>query len=1247
MAVGSARGARAASAYDALLATEGARLAAHPGEPAAVSALAILAGLDELVPPPALEAALRPAVAPGAHPLVAAQAAFTLAHLLDQRGETREAAALRAPLGLFAHWFVIGPFGEGRPSFGARFPPETERAPPEVGHTYPGKLREVGWRAADAAVRDGVLYLDGMLRPDTQAVAYAVLYVRSDRARAAALRLGSAGPIKVWWNGAEVLARDVVRPAVLDQDAVGVRMARGWNRLLIKTVVTDNAWRLYARLTEPSGAPLPVFETRGTMPEGAGAASRSRTGQARAAAIPVATLDALLAARTARPGKGAAAAAAWLDRGRALSWLAPRDRDAHAAADAFQRALALAPPAALSLPVLLAAAEAADSDDERRRFLERGLALRDTGRDALSPAWQAFLLTRLGELARTERRDSRAHERWQEALAVDPTCWPATLSLAEADSDAGLPLAALVRLEALPPAVQALPRVRRAAARLYEAAGRRRETDRVLEALARERRVDVDLLHQLAGRARARGDGGEARARLAAAAALRPDLPSMEVELGRLFEGAGEQQRARSTLEAVAARLPDDPGTLVAVGKLLHRLGDAAGAIERLRAALTLRPQDPELKRYLDRLTTGERGDGSASDELARRYAEDARALVPPAGQAAPPESAVVLLDRRVVRVHRNGLSRTFAQRVVQVVTDRGASENNEFAIHYTPGTEQVDVRQARVYRRDAAGVLTVLEATDRSDEDLSEPWYGLYYDNRAEVVRFEGLRPGDVLEIQYLVDDVGSENQLADYFGDLQYVADTIPKRRWDYTLIAPKSRAIHTNQPVLPRLERAITEEKDDRIYHFAAKDVAKVDSEPAMPGLGESAPYLHVSTYATWAEVGAWYWRLVEEQLIPDEEVRKTARGLVTRAMTDADRVRAIYDFVVASTRYVGLEFGIHGFKPYKVSQVLSRRFGDCKDKASLMIALLREVGVDAELVLVRTRRGGRLDPQPASLAIFDHAIVYVPKLDRYLDGTAEFAGFSELPDEDQGVMVLRVSPGGGGTLTETPIFPSTDSRVERRWNAVLAASGDATVEEQLSIRGQAAPNWRTHYQTAGERAERYGRVWTGRFPGARLTSVDMPRIADRNAPVTVRAQIAVPRFGRLTAGGALQLPVTGRDGDYVRTYARLSARRQDLVLAYPWQHEEELVYKLPPGWRLAQGTPPPRTIESPFGRFAFTIDLEGTLVRVKSALDVTRARIAADDYLRFRSFLGEIDAALAQPLVIEPPSAVNESEKARAR
>ena len=1230
----------APSAYEETLARAGARLAADVKAPQAIAALAELAELDENVAPAALEAALRPALAAGAHPLVAAQAAYFLAHLLDERGAHDEAAALRGRLGFLAHPFVIGPFGEGRASFATAFPPEGEPAAPDLSRRYPGKAREVAWRAGDAALRDGALLLDGMLRPDDQAVAYVVAFVRSDADRPAALRIGSPGPIKAWVNGAPVLARDVLRPAALDQDAAPIWLGRGWNRILIKTVVVDGAWRLYARLTDPAGAPLRGATEPGVPPPGAPWASARK----RPANPKVVSLDTLLERRAELAEPGVRAAEAWLDLARELAWIAPRDREAHAGAAAVARSLAARP----SLGALLVAAQAADTDDERRRDLERALELAaGRGADAAaigaeaSPAWQSLLLARLGELARTGRREARARAAFREALTIDPACWPAALAMADEESDAGLPLAALGRVEALPPPVRVLPRVRRTVARLYEAAGRRADSDRMLALLATERGVEVDLLHQLSTRARARGELAEARARLAAAAALRPDLPSIAVELSRLEEGAGDNAAALSALTAAAARLPDDPPTLTALGKLLHRLGRPAEALDRLRAALALRPQNPELKRYVDRLAAGEHGDPSDADDLARRFAEDARTLVPaaPPTAAATGDTALVLLDRRVVRVHQNGLSRTFAQRVIQVLTEQGAEDNKEFDVHYTPGSEEVDIRQARIYRRDPRGAIEVLEATDRSDEDLSEPWYGLYYDNRAEVVRFEGLRPGDVVEIQYLVDDVGSENQMSDYFGDLEFIAETIPKQRWDYTLIAPVGRPIHTNRPKLSGLERSESIEGSDRLTRFSAANIAKVDAEPAMPGAAETAPYLHVSTYATWGEVGTWYWHLVEDQLSADDDIRRTAGALVTPGMSEEARVQAVYDFVLQNTRYVGLEFGIHGYKPYKVTQVLARRFGDCKDKASLMVALLREAGVEAQLVLVRTRRGGRLDPEPASLAIFDHAIVYVPDLNRYLDGTAEFSGMSELPAEDQGVMVLRVGPGGG-VLAETPILPSGASRVERRWDVAIEASGDARIDESLSIRGQAAPNWREHYQAPGERADRYGRVWDGRFAGARLASVTMPGIGDREAPVTVRASVSVPRFGQATGDKAIELPVSGRDPDFVRTYARLSARRQDLVLAYPWQHDEELTYHLPPGWRLLPGglgRDAAREIASAFGRFHLDVSADGDVVRVRSFLDVARARIAPDEYPRFRAFLGEIDAAIAERLIVGPGGA----------
>jgi len=262
---------------------------------------------------------------------------------------------------------------------------------------------------------------------------------------------------------------------------------------------------------------------------------------------------------------------------------------------------------------------------------------------------------------------------------------------------------------------------------------------------------------------------------------------------------------------------------------------------------------------------------------------------------------------------------------------------------------------------------------------------------------------------------------------------------------------------------------------------------------------------------------------------------------------------------------------------------------------------------------------------------------------------------LPAEDQGVMVLRVGPQSGtasgpaggtatGTLTETPLLPASASRVERRWELSLDPSGDAKVTEALSIRGQAAANWREHYQSAGERADRYGRVWSGRFPGARLTSVEMPGIGDREQPVTVRSTVTVPRFGQThgqSGGGpTVELPVSGRDADFVRTYARLSARHDDLVLAYPWQHDEELTYKLPAGWKLQDGgltDGAARDVESAFGRFHLDVRVDGGLVRVRSFLDVERSRIAPDQYQRFRAFLGEIDATLQERLLIGPGEA----------
>src|SRR5205807_6679737 len=170
--------------------------------------------------------------------------------------------------------------------------------------------------------------------------------------------------------------------------------------------------------------------------------------------------------------------------------------------------------------------------------------------------------------------------------------------------------------------------------------------------------------------------------------------------------------------------------------------------------------------------------------------------------------------------------------------------------------------------------------------------------------------------------------------------------------------------------------------------------------------------------------WYAKLIGPQFALDQTLQQELQRLVKGKRSDQEKITAIQEFVLRNTHYVALEFGIYSYKPYPVTQIYARRFGDCKDKASLMIALLRAAGIEAEIALVRTRSLGDVAPEPASIAVFNHAIVYVPKYELWLDGTAEYAG-PELPLEDQGALSLTVSLSGAAQIRHIPMSRAADN------------------------------------------------------------------------------------------------------------------------------------------------------------------------------------------------------------------------------
>jgi hypothetical protein len=394
------------------------------------------------------------------------------------------------------------------------------------------------------------------------------------------------------------------------------------------------------------------------------------------------------------------------------------------------------------------------------------------------------------------------------------------------------------------------------------------------------------------------------------------------------------------------------------------------------------------------------------------------------------------------------------------------------------------------------------------------------------------------------------------------------------------------------------------------------------------------VHVSTYQSWEDVGRFYWGLVKDQLRVTDDVRAAAQEAVKGIpeTDEAARIRAVYDFVVSRTRYVGLEFGISAFKPFPVETVLARRFGDCKDKASLMHAMLESLGIDSRLTLLRMKRLGGISSAPASLAVFNHAILYVPKHDLFLDGTAEFHGSGELPGDDRGAEVLVVEPDGPSKFFRTPDATPADNFDETRISARLLPDGSATVQVKGSAQGAWTAELRRVFEPADERQaraqEQLARV---AFPNVKVTAVSVSDPHDIEKPFETEITATASGFGS-PKGGGLQFAPFGHRQSFVETYAQLSKRSLPQRLPLAQRTVVEADVELPAGWTAA--VPEAARESGPLGDYEITYRrTEGRIV-ARLALTLNGGVLQPADYTRFRAFLGRLDDALQRRVEATP-------------
>lgn len=1156
------------------------------------------------------------AVAPAAPAMRRALARYLEADVRARMGQDHDAQQIVRDLGFITRWQFIGPFdNEGRRGFAADLPIEQSRGErPDVARSYEGKERAVRWRLFPDISRDGFVALDAVARPAQNACVFAHTTVTSPRAIEAVLWLGAAGQIRAYVNAERVYSDEVVRGVFPDRVGVRVGLHRGANRVLLKVCTDAHDLGFIARFTHVDGSPtgeLTVDPDPAAAPEQIVPVGSSQVSSAPPTPAVLGVLQELRA-RTAQDTPGAQALE---DYARIIALTRADDLNTPTVADLAERAAQAEPTASRWLLT-------ADLTSDRNR---RIAALRRA--EALSPD-DPFVLASLGHERRMGAHPDEALPLLDRAIAQDDAFIAPRIERALVFDGLGLSLAAYQQSRAALERDPESPAVLRACAVLAEHAQLFDEAYALRQRYLRAH-VDPAMLEAVAREARARGERERARELIERMLAVEPDRLPLYLAAAEVLEAIGRAGEAHAIYDRAIELAPDEPAFWRARGELEVRTGQNDRARASLRRALALSPQDRALRQHIEALEPPVPRPDEVLAEASERFL--GRRIH---GTTAAGEYKVRGLQDLTVRtVYPNGLAGAFHQTVIEVLTEEGAEAARRFPIVYEPDSQRFELRAARVYHPN--GELD--ESASIDEFALTAGPSRMYFDNREVVVAFPRLRPGDVVELRWRVDDVSQRNAFANYFGDLAVLQAEYPRARMQYVLRAPTERQLYFRLPQLPRLTRADHVDGSNRVYDFVATDIAAVAPEEHAPGLTERAAYLHVSTYRTWEEVGRWYWGLISEQLAVDDRVRTIVHD-VTRGLTSpAERVRAIYDWVIHNTRYVALEFGIHGFLPYRVPEVCSRGFGDCKDKASTIVAMLREVGIDASIVLVRTRNNGDVDTTPASLAVFDHAIAYVPPFDGYpeglfLDGTAQSSGIDDLPTGDQGAMALIVNQRGQARLTHIPIYAPDRNAITSRAEVSIDATGAATLHTVEDARGPSAGAVRALLEAQATRAERVERALSGTYPGVHVSDVRTGDMTDVDHPAHFEYTAAMPVFATRQASTLLFIPTAAIN--LTREFGGRSSRTSDVMIGGTITTDEHRTFRFSPGVSLGE-VPAAAHIDSPFVTLDLTFEHQGAGLAVHRVVRTRVDRVAVAQYAAFREVCQRIDDALSRRVTLRLP------------
>jgi len=566
-----------------------------------------------------------------------------------------------------------------------------------------------------------------------------------------------------------------------------------------------------------------------------------------------------------------------------------------------------------------------------------------------------------------------------------------------------------------------------------------------------------------------------------------------------------------------------------------------------------------------------------------------------------------------------------------KALTQVGAEEIGQASMVYSESMQELEVLEAYTLKADGTKIPVPEDKIfiQSPPETQDAPTFS---DHKVVQVVFPQVGVGDEVYVAWKL------IQKEPYFPGEFYVTDLEPVaavvRHAEVVIDAPAEMPIYWKKRGDAELGDYRVEEKTEGGRRVIVATFARTEPIPPEPGMVDPrqvSPAFVVTTFEDWPAIGAAYWERAQDKAEVTEAIQKTADEVAGDA-EGLEAAHKLYNWVTKNIRYVALELGVGGYVPQSAEEVLNQRYGDCKGYVTLLQALLKAKGIASEPVLVYLGGDYGLLPAPTPEQ-FNHAILYLPDVDLFLDPTLRYVPFGVLvPGELSKPAVLA---GADPRLVRTPAGDPARDRYEETQAYVLGEDGTLVGEGTMRFSGNVDAQMRLVLASIPQVAyPQLAQAMLGQFGEGGSGTLEVTPLEDLDTPLVVRAEWKSP--GATVPGARLSLGHVPTGFSLVplaqfRTFAAPESRRFPVSMgAFAARYEKTI--QGPEGYRPVLW-PQDVRLENEAGRVEARFEDQGGMLKATIELVVDKDVYSPEEYPALKKLIEAAVGAVTQPIVWE--------------